>query len=79
MLVEEETEIAVEAISVGLERVDQAKNLGVTPGKLNLVEKLQEAAQDTKVIEIEEWLNRPVKDIMKATKEYNKAKSSSGK
>lgn len=72
---EEGNEIAVEAISVDLERVEQAKNLGVTPGKLNLVEKLQEAAKDTEVIDLEDWLSKPVKDIMKATKEYKEAAS----
>ncbi|MEM1485415.1 anti-sigma factor domain-containing protein [Oscillospiraceae bacterium PP1C4] len=62
--------VEVEAISVGLERVQQAKELGVTPGKLNLVEKLKASAPDPDSIDINEWLNAPVKEIMKATKEY---------
>lgn len=65
--------VTVEAISVGLERVEQARELGVTPGKLNLVEKLQAAATDPTTIILEEWLDKPVKDIMKATKDYKKA------
>ncbi|MBP1753636.1 MAG: hypothetical protein H6Q59_34, partial [Firmicutes bacterium] len=32
-----EEEVVVESYSVGLERVEEAKELGVTPGKLNLV------------------------------------------
>lgn len=63
-------DVVVEAFSVGLDRVEQARELGVTPGKLNLVEKLQEASSDPDSINIEEWLNKPVKDIMKATKDY---------
>lgn len=74
---EEETQedgdtVEVEAVSVGLERVQQAKELGVTPGKLNLVEKLKASAPNPEDININEWLNSPVKQIMKATKDFKK-------
>jgi hypothetical protein len=58
----------VETLSVGKERVQEAKELGTTPGKLNLVEKLQKSAANPEDISIEEWLNKPVKEIMKVTK-----------
>ena len=64
-----EEDVLVEANSLGLERVEEAKQLGVTPGKLNLVEKLQATAADPASIDIEQWLDRPVKEIMKATKD----------
>lgn len=64
--------VIVESESVGQERVQQAQELGVTPGKLNLVEKLKAASPDPDSIEINEWLKKPVKDIMKATKECRK-------
>jgi len=64
--------VEVEVTSVGLERVKQAKELGVTPGKLNLVEKLQASAEDPNSIDLEEWLNKPVKDIMNAIHENKK-------
>lgn len=67
-------DIKLETISVGLERVQKAKELGVTPGKLNLVEKLQNSSTDPESIVVEEWLNKPVKDIMSAIKENKKAK-----
>ncbi|GAA0772939.1 anti-sigma-I factor RsgI [Clostridium subterminale] len=67
-------DIKLETISVGLERVQKAKELGVTPGKLNLVEKLQNSSTDPESIIVEEWLNKPVKDIMSAIKENKKAK-----
>jgi len=67
-------DVKLEAISVGLERVQKAKELGVTPGKLNLVEKLQNSSADPESIILEEWLNKPVKDIMSAIKENKKAK-----
>ncbi|MEW8993820.1 hypothetical protein [Clostridium sp.] len=67
-------DIKLETISVGLERVQKAKELGVTPGKLNLVEKLQNSSADPESIIVEEWLNKPVKDIMRAIKENRKVK-----
>lgn len=75
---ESEEDVIVEAYSVTLERVSEAKELGVTPGKLNLVEKLQASAADPTTINVEEWLDRPVKEIMKATKENRKASVVSG-
>ncbi|NLK28020.1 MAG: anti-sigma factor domain-containing protein [Clostridiales bacterium] len=75
-LVEQGKEVEVEAISIGYERVQEAKKLGVTPGKLNLVEKLQASAQDPETIDIEEWLSKPVKEIMKATKDNKKGAKS---
>lgn len=68
--------VVVEVYSVGYERVQEAKRLGVTPGKLNLVEKFQASAADPNSIILEEWINKPVKDIMIATKENRKAKIS---
>lgn len=65
--------VEVETVSVGLERVQKARELGVTPGKLNLVEKLQASAADPTSIDINLWLNKPVKEIMKAIKENRKA------
>ncbi len=58
----------VEAMAVGKARVDEAKKLGVTPGKLNLVEKLKESAAVPEDIDIQEWLNKPVKEIQSAIK-----------
>lgn len=66
-------EVEVEVISVGYARVQEARELGVTPGKLNLVEKLQASAADPESINIEEWLHKSVKEIQKATKENKKA------
>lgn len=57
--------VAVEAMGVGLERVQEARRLGTTPGKLNLVEKLQ-ASSGNSNLSLSEWLKKPVKDIMKA-------------
>ncbi len=76
---EESLDVDVESMAVGEERVQEARSLGVTPGKLNLVEKLQASAQNIDDIDVEEWLNKSVKEIMKETKAnkaLNKGKSS---
>jgi len=70
---EEDVEVAVESSSVGLNRVQKARELGVTPGKLNLVEKLQASAENPDEVNLEDWLNQPVKEIMKEIKENRKA------
>ena len=70
--------VVIESYSIGLNRVEEARELGVTPGKLNLVEKLQASATDPDSINVEEWLNKSVKDIMKATKDNRKASVVSG-
>lgn len=66
------SEVEVEAISVGRSRVLEAQKLGTTPGKLNLVQKLQASAQDSSTIDVQEWLKKPVKEIMKAIKANRK-------
>ncbi|MDS0528228.1 hypothetical protein NNC19_21305 [Clostridium sp. SHJSY1] len=78
VVIENNLQAEVESLSIGKERVERAKELGVTPGKLNLVEKLQKSAANPEDISVEEWLNKPVKEIMKATKvnrEEQKAKT----
>lgn len=49
--------------AVGKERVKEANELGVTPGKLRLVEKLIESSADPDSVDKEEWLNKSVKEI----------------
>lgn len=66
-------EVEVEVMGVGYTRVQEARKLGVTPGKLNLVEKLKASSTDPDSIVISEWVNKPVKEIMQATKANKKA------
>lgn len=63
----------VEAEAVGKERVEEAKAMGVTPGKLNLVQKLAASSDDVDEIDVEEWLNKSVKEINKTIKENRKS------
>jgi len=63
----------VEADRVGYDRVQEARRLGTTPGKLNLVQKYMDSVGEGVVVDVNEWLNKPVKEIMKAIKENRKA------
>lgn len=65
--------IKIDCMAVGRERVEEARELGVTPGKLNLVQKLVASTENPEEIDVEEWLNKPVKEINKAIKENRKA------
>lgn len=64
-------DIEIDAIGVGQERVEKARELGVTPGKLNLVEKLQES-NPKKTYDLQDWLKKSVKDIQKEIKANEK-------
>lgn len=58
--------VVIEASSIGLDRVKEAEKLGVSPGKLNLVEKLKASSPNPDSINTTEWFDKSVKDIMKA-------------
>lgn len=63
-------EATVETEKVALERRDEARKLGITPGKLNLIQKLQELDP---TITVDDYKSSSVKEIMKKTKELRKA------
>ena len=76
--VEQQTEesgkdVAVESLNVATERVAEAHELGTTPGKLNLIQKLQASSSDPDSIVYEDWINKPVKEFMKTIKDNRKA------
>jgi hypothetical protein len=62
-------EAKVETENVALARRDEARKLGMTPGKLNLIQKLQ-ALDPT--ITVEDYKDSSVKDIQKKAKELRK-------
>lgn len=67
----------VDAEAVESERVREARAMGVTAGKLNLIEKLQ--ASTSSAIDREEWLAMPVKEINKAIKENREMTKTKGR
>jgi hypothetical protein len=62
-------EAKVETENVALARRDEARKLGITPGKLNLIQKLQDLDP---AITVEEYKNSSVKDIQNKFKELKK-------
>jgi hypothetical protein len=60
----------VQKENVALERRDEARKLGITPGKLNLIQKLQ--ALDPSIT-VDEYKDAKVTDIMKKSVELKKA------
>ena len=62
-------EAKVETENVALARRDEARKLGITPGKLNIIQKLQ-ALDPT--ITVEDYKDSSVKDIQKKAKELRK-------
>ena len=65
--------VVVEVDRVEQEQIQEAKKLGITPGKLNLIEKMKASSPDPNSIIIEDWSHKSVKEIMKATKAIKKA------
>ncbi|WP_238883946.1 hypothetical protein [Clostridium sp. YIM B02551] len=61
------TEVVVQ--NLNLERREDAEKLGISPGKMLLIEKLQSEEQG---VSAEEYANKPVKEIMKAINEAKK-------
>ena len=68
----------VETSSVKKEDIQEAKDLGVSAGKLRLVESLEESAE-AGTIDKEEWLSKPVKEIMDAIKENKREEKNNKK
>jgi hypothetical protein len=66
-------EATAETQNVALARRDEARQLGITPGKLNLIQKLQELDP---TIQVEDYKSSSVKDIQKKFKELKKMNKS---
>lgn len=62
-----QSEVLTEKIS--LSKRDSAKELGISPGKLVLIEKLKEVKPE---IEVDEFKEKPVRDILASIKETRK-------
>lgn len=73
VLNDNEIEATVETENVALARRDEARELGITPGKLNLIQKLQ-ALDPT--ITVEDYKDSSVKEIQKKAKELRKMNKS---
>ncbi|MEG1886494.1 MAG: hypothetical protein RR177_00045 [Oscillospiraceae bacterium] len=61
---ESQKNVKVETLAADQKMMDEAKALGVTPGKLRLVQELQENYVGAEPFDSEAWLKKPVKEIM---------------
>lgn len=67
--------------NVALARRDEARKLGITPGKLNLIQKLQaelQASDPTATVDVETYSDKTVKAIMLEIKEARQAITDKG-
>lgn len=62
-------EVPVTTENINMERHKEAERLGISPGKMNLIQKLEAVNPG---INYEEYAKKPVKDIMKEIKEIRK-------
>ena len=69
-LAEQNSDASVSANAIGRDRVLRARALGVTPGKLNLAEKLVEQAGSDTTIRVEDWIGKSVNQILEETNRY---------
>ena len=58
--------VTVKSMRVTPEQVEQAQEIGVTPGKLSIVNELAATEEDPEHFKAEEWLNKPVRDVVRA-------------
>lgn len=70
-----DVEAEVENENVALAGRDEARQLGLTPGKLNLIEKLQKLDS---TIQIEDYKDASVKNILEKTNELRKSNGNNG-
>jgi hypothetical protein len=75
---EDSRNVEIETSNVKKETVEEAKDLGVSAGKLGLVEDLEESTEEEEVNR-DEWLQKPVKEIMDAIKENKKEEKAEDK
>lgn len=69
----EETPVPVVFQNAALERIALARELGITPGKLNLIQKYAASTGSPETVVLADWTQKPVKEIMGAVKANRKA------
>ena len=66
-LVMQQEDLQVTSISVSKSEVQQAHALGTSAGKLYLIERLQQATGTDEAFDPKDWLNTPVREIIRET------------
>lgn len=60
---QKDSRVDLDVVELDNDLINEAKDLGVSPGKLGKVKQLQESADDPAEVNTDEWLNRPVREI----------------
>lgn len=68
----EESPVPVVFQNAALERIAMARELGITPGKLNLIQKYAASTGSPETVVLQDWTQKPVKEIMGAIKANRK-------
>ena len=66
---EKQKDLTVVSVSVSRSDVEEAHALGTSAGKLYLVEQLQKSSDGDGAFDTEDWIEKPVREIMKKTQE----------
>ena len=69
LLAEKQKDLTVVSVSVSRSDVEEAHALGTSAGKLYLVEQLQKSSDGDGAFDTEDWIEKPVREIMKKTQE----------
>ena len=67
--VSREEDLSVFSFSVSQEEVEQAHAMGASAGKVRIVQELGQSSSAGEDFEEEDWLNKPVRDILQKTQE----------
>lgn len=67
--------LVVESVAVSTGEVEQAHHMGTSAGKMYLVERLKNASNDPTGFDENEWIDEPIRDIIRAYETLNKNKN----
>ncbi len=68
--------ISTKVVSTTISRMKEAEQMGTTPGKLTIIGEMQESTGDTQAPD--QWINVPVRDIIRATERGEYRENSQG-
>ena len=71
-LVSRQGDLTVYSVSVTPDEAEHAHTLGTSAGKYYLIEQLEDASGDEKKIDPEDWVGKPVREIIAETKSHPK-------
>ena len=72
----QQSDLTVYSMAVSSGEVQSAHDLGTSAGKLNIIERLGENWNETTSFEPEDWVEKPVREIIRETKEQANGKQS---